>query len=81
MFLVFPISHFLCKFVIFNESSSDSFFDSKFLHAVGEAFIGKKKFSVIMASDLGLRRVHFITLYQNENFFCFKIFLKCPKMP
>ena len=25
MFFVFPISHFLCKFVIFNESGSDSF--------------------------------------------------------
>ena len=43
MFLVFPIFHFLCKFVIFNGSSSDSFFDSKFLHAMGEAFIGKKE--------------------------------------
>ena len=31
MFLVFQISHFLCKFVIFNESSSNSFSNAKFL--------------------------------------------------
>ena len=44
-------------------------------HATGEAFIGQEKFSVIMASGLGLRKVHFITSYQNENFFASKSFL------
>ena len=43
-------------------------------HATGEAFIGQEKFSVIMASGLGLRKVHFITSYQNKNFFTSKFF-------
>ena len=43
-------------------------------HATGEAFIGPEKFSVIMASGLGLRNVHLIISYQNENFFASKFF-------
>ena len=38
-----------------------------FIHATGEAFIGQEKCSVIMESGLGLRKVYFITLYQNKN--------------
>ena len=43
-------------------------------HVTGEAFIGREKFSVIMESGFGLKKVYFITLYQNENFFTSKIF-------
>ena len=53
-------------------------------HATGEAFIGQEKFSFIMESGFGLRKVYFITSYQNENFFPSKFFLNavnCCKKP
>ena len=73
-------SNILC----ITKRSSISVRSVKSSHATGEAFIGQEKFSVIMESGLGLRKVYFITLYQNKKFFTSKFFqiaVKCRKKP